>query len=318
MNIHAFVHPRFKCSVKHFLKDRTWYLPHEIHARVGNQIGNIDIPLCELEDTLVWESTPNGDFLFKDAYLFLKQPISKLNWTKIIWNKHVPPSKSFVLWRLLHGKILTEDQLRRKGVIITLVCSHCYNDLETSKHLFCECPFALQLWEWLSRLMDVTLNTSNILEILQKPWSKFAKLIILSSITFTIDEIWNNRNMIKFHNCSNRLEYLKNKIITLVNSCSSITQLPMNNNIKELKLLKSFLLPCRIRKLEQPVEIRWTPLSIGWIKCNTDGAFSSFTSSTSCGVIFRDSSANLVGYLAESVGGKSTLEAEVLAIIYAV
>ncbi|XP_020225671.1 uncharacterized protein LOC109807540 [Cajanus cajan] len=73
-----------------------------------------------------------------------------------------------------------------------------------------------------------------------------------------------------------------------------------------------------VRKLEQPVEIQWTPPSAGWIKCNTDGAFSTFTSSASCKIIFLDSSANLVGCLAESVGAKSALEAEVLAIIHVV
>nr|KYP31803.1 hypothetical protein KK1_047700 [Cajanus cajan] len=92
----------------------------------------------------------------------------------------------------------------------------------------------------------------------------------------------------------------------------------MNNNIKELKLLKSFLLPCRGRRVDQLVEVRWTPPSTGWIKCNTDGAFSTYSSSAACRIIFRDSKANLVGCLAELVVAKSTLELEVLAIIHVV
>nr|KYP46815.1 Putative ribonuclease H protein At1g65750 family [Cajanus cajan] len=77
MNIHASFHPKFKCSVSNFLKDGSWHLPPSIQGRVGNQIDNIAIPFCELEDSLIWDLTPNGDMLFKDPYSFFRQPSLK-------------------------------------------------------------------------------------------------------------------------------------------------------------------------------------------------------------------------------------------------
>nr|KYP62205.1 hypothetical protein KK1_016730 [Cajanus cajan] len=70
--------------------------------------------------------------------------------------------------------------------------------------------------------------------------------------------------------------------------------------------------------MDQFVEVRWFPPSAGWIKCNTDGAFFTFSSLAACGIIFRDSRANLIGCLVETVLAKSTLEAELLAIIHAI
>nr|KYP66990.1 Putative ribonuclease H protein At1g65750 family [Cajanus cajan] len=77
-------------------------------------------------------------------------------------------------------------------------------------------------------------------------------------------------------------------------------------------------MPCRGRRVDQLVEVRWIPPSTCWIKCNTDGAFSTFSSLATCGIIFRDSRANMVGCLAESVVAKSALEVEVLVVIQAV
>nr|KYP34163.1 hypothetical protein KK1_044915 [Cajanus cajan] len=87
---------------------------------------------------------------------------------------------------------------------------------------------------------------------------------------------------------------------------------------KEFNILKAFLLPCRLRKVISIVEVRWILPPPGWIKCNTDGAFSAYTSSATCGIIFRDSSTNMIGCLVELVVAKSVLEVEVLAIIHAI
>nr|KYP62471.1 hypothetical protein KK1_017005 [Cajanus cajan] len=97
MNIHVSFHTKFKCSVSNFLKDGSWHLPPDICGRVGNQLGNIAIPLFELEDSLIWDSSPNGDMLFRDAYSFLRQTKPQINWEKIIRHKYIPPSKSFVV-----------------------------------------------------------------------------------------------------------------------------------------------------------------------------------------------------------------------------
>jgi len=54
---------------------------------------------------------------------------------------------------------------------------------------------------------------------------------------------------------------------------------------------------------------------MGWIKCNTDGAATSITSS--CGGIFRDSSANFLTCFAENLGGCSAYHAELSPIMRA-
>nr|KYP52165.1 hypothetical protein KK1_025902 [Cajanus cajan] len=105
---------------------------------------------------------------------------------------------SFVLWRLIDDKLPSKDFLWKKGVVITSICSHCYNAYETTTHVFFECPFALSLWDWLFKLVDNRLNITNILGILNKPWSKLANFVLLVVVTFIVAEIWNSQNQIKF------------------------------------------------------------------------------------------------------------------------
>lgn len=62
-------------------------------------------------------------------------------------------------------------------------------------------------------------------------------------------------------------------------------------------------------------EIIWSPPYTGWIKCNTDGAATSITSS--CGGIFRDSNANFLTCFTENLGGCSAYHAELSAIMRA-
>eukprot|EP00253_Pinus_taeda_P019485 PITA_19485 len=50
----------------------------------------------------------------------------------------------------MHRKVLTWDNLRRKGFTVPLRCPLCQQDEETPKHLLNVCPFAFNVWNWMS------------------------------------------------------------------------------------------------------------------------------------------------------------------------
>ena len=49
----------------------------------------------------------------------------------------------------MHGKILTTDNLRGRGMQIINRCYLCKEVEESIKHLFLECPFTLKFWTYI-------------------------------------------------------------------------------------------------------------------------------------------------------------------------
>lgn len=56
---------------------------------------------------------------------------------KLIWNSHAPPRISFFAWEAPKGRILTIDNLTKRGVIMVNRCYLCKSNLETPTICFC-------------------------------------------------------------------------------------------------------------------------------------------------------------------------------------
>jgi hypothetical protein len=64
-----------------------------------------------------------------------------------VWNAKVVPRCKFFMWLLLQDRLWTATRLQRCGRPNSCFCQLCYRNLETSQHLFCECPIALKVWQ---------------------------------------------------------------------------------------------------------------------------------------------------------------------------
>lgn len=60
------------------------------------------------------------------------------------------PKNNFFIWLLLKGKILTTENLKRRGINGPSRCPNCCNAEETMHHPFIECPFTVECWENMS------------------------------------------------------------------------------------------------------------------------------------------------------------------------
>jgi hypothetical protein len=72
-----------------------------------------------------------------DIILPTKQPM----W-KNIWSNDGLPKVNTFCWTLAHGKILTGENLAKRGIKGPFHCTLCKKSEETSQHLFLECNFA--------------------------------------------------------------------------------------------------------------------------------------------------------------------------------
>jgi len=86
--------------------------------------------------------------------------------------------------------------------------------------------------------------------------------------------------------------------------------------MSDFVILKKFKINICPPKAPVIKEVLWCPPPPHWIKGNTDGASTS-TSST-CGVIFRNSDANIMLCLAENLGSVPALYAELMGAMRAI
>ncbi|CAL1367533.1 unnamed protein product [Linum trigynum] len=66
--------------------------------------------------------------------------------SKVIWQSSVPNKICIFLWLVYHKKILTIDNLKKKGLHIPNRCVLCKGDEESPNHLFITCAFSRQVW----------------------------------------------------------------------------------------------------------------------------------------------------------------------------
>lgn len=166
-------------------------------------VSNIIIPDSDTADRVIWKIPDNGDLNVKQAYDFIHKPTSATGWTNLLWNKNIPPSHSMLVWRLLHNIMPTDDSFSQRGIPIISRCSLCMHSLETSQHIFFDCPFVSCIWNWLMDKFHVALPIrvmSNCLNLLKINWSPQAKVVVVSCVTSLFHQIWRARNLSRYEN----------------------------------------------------------------------------------------------------------------------
>jgi hypothetical protein len=98
-------------------------------------------------DQMCWQRDGKLGFTVKSYYSCLNAtPPNQFPW-KEIWKAKAPPRVAFFLWMAAWGKILTNDNLRKRRVVLVDWCCLCNKDGESLDHLFLHCSMAKQLWD---------------------------------------------------------------------------------------------------------------------------------------------------------------------------
>ena len=65
---------------------------------------------------------------------------------RMMWNPIVPTKVGFFAWEVLWGKVLTMNQLKKRGLPLASRCPLCKEAEETIEHLLIHCPKTWSLW----------------------------------------------------------------------------------------------------------------------------------------------------------------------------
>ncbi|RVW94296.1 putative ribonuclease H protein [Vitis vinifera] len=97
---------------------------------------------ADLEDRMVWKETKDGNFSVKSCFNSLDHSSAVPFPWRIIWSSFVPSKVGFFAWEAAWGKVLTQDQLKRRGWKLANRCPLCCDEEETINHILIHCPKA--------------------------------------------------------------------------------------------------------------------------------------------------------------------------------
>ncbi|WKA03436.1 hypothetical protein VitviT2T_021543 [Vitis vinifera] len=178
-----------------------------------------------LEDRVLWNASKNEIFFVKSLYNTLDSSGSVPFPWRIIWSPCVPTKVGFFAWEASWGKVLTQDQLKRRGWILANRCFLCCDEEETINHILIHCPKARVLWNLVFSLFGVNwvlpLTVRDTLlgwsaSFVDKKRGKTWRAAPLS-LFWTV---WKERNRIVFDNEALSIQRLKNSFVCNIFSWS--------------------------------------------------------------------------------------------------
>jgi hypothetical protein len=188
------------------------------------EAGRRKIPRREGPDILRWGHLASGNFSVKEAYRIhgnhYNQEVDTI-WGKI-WSSALWPKVSTFLWLIIHNRILTWDNLRKRGFIGPSMCVLCQSQEETKEHLFNGCRYSQTVWDQGAQIMRRSnQNRGSIRDTIENWDSITYNNPILNHIWqllpgFILWQIWKERNKRIFHSKNSPAESTWDKAATLI------------------------------------------------------------------------------------------------------
>jgi hypothetical protein len=297
LNLPAHISQSLVSNVSDFIVDGLWVIPPQLSTLYPNLISivsQVSIPSFPANDKILWKHTDDGELQLKEAYQFKLTQHQELVWAKAIWNIDIPPSKSLLVWRIMHGKVPTDENLMTRGCFIPSMCNLCNSHVETSFHIFFECSYAIKLWSWLAGCINQVIHFStmeDMWKLCELHWSPQSKVTMTAAIVNLLNTIWLARNQSRFNNSIISWQSAVSLIISNTALSGNNTKKSSSNSIRDFSFLKLFGISIHHPRAMVIKEIIWQSPVVSWIKCTIDGASSGNPGIASCGGIFRDSDA---------------------------
>ena len=171
------------------------------YASLWEQISLLDRN-PDMEDEIIWRWTSDGEYTTKSAYRI--QFVGQAGRQSItpIWKAKAEPKCKFFAWILLHRKILTANNLAKRGWSHDPLCKLCNTTPETPKHLCKDCSYTCAVWDQLVNWLNLhQLPASNSVSSIYRWWKKCRALVAKDNKSFFDGlviyfwwNIWKERN----------------------------------------------------------------------------------------------------------------------------
>lgn len=271
------------------------------------------------KDCFGWNNTTKGEYSVAQGYLTLchNNPNQYFDIFSQLWAHKLWPKVRFFIWLLLHRRVLTGDQLMKRGFHGPFRCEMCEENVETLNHIFIECTLISELWRRMATLLGLQWSNFLTLDQLWRDWPNqegvdhFIRQLVWMGSTILLWNIWNERNSRIFNQDRKDIHYIWQKTLAnLVESVHHLLNHPQNVHqrwdqvLQRLKInsakennLKGNVSICKMDRTRN-----WHPPPKDFGKVNTDGASRGNPGKASVGGIGRLSDGSPVFTFAENLG----------------
>ncbi|XP_048613483.1 uncharacterized protein LOC125587291 [Brassica napus] len=157
----------------------------------------------EVSDTNIWrrKSGFKPKFSTYETWSLLRSPGVVCDWSSGIWFTNVTPKFAFVTWLAVRDRLSTMDRIVKWDPGAVEMCVLCKNASETRSHLFFECSYSAQVWEYLMKGVlcnDYTSAWSELLILINdERMENKKKFCLIYALQATVHALWRERNRIK-------------------------------------------------------------------------------------------------------------------------
>jgi hypothetical protein len=148
------------------------------------------------EDQLIWAYETDGVYSSKSMCALVNFRGLTPIFLPAVWDLKIPPRIQIFLWLLSQNKIMTRDNLRRRGIPKPMECSF-YKDFESVHPLFFDCIVAKQMWALVDRVFKHKVGKYLDIDSRGLCNKKFLQFNFISSAVLW--GIWNFRNSLVFN-----------------------------------------------------------------------------------------------------------------------
>jgi hypothetical protein len=150
---------------------------------------------------------------------------------KSIWKVKVPVRVSFFAWTAALGRILTVDNLRKRGLIVVDWCSMSKRSGESVDHFLLHCDVARALWSVLFSLFDVTwVMNGRVIDLLAcwkgQRGNKMVLEVWRMAPLCLMWTIWRERNFRYFEDKELTTAEISTRFITMLYQWAGVLNIP--------------------------------------------------------------------------------------------
>ncbi|XXG68333.1 hypothetical protein AAC387_Pa06g1445 [Persea americana] len=172
-------------------------LPPKIQGYLLDSTSSLSIDQ-NARDYLRWREASDGQLTLKAAWHLIRTRANPLVWPAFIWNGICLHKVSCFGWHLMHNKTPIELRLKRLGFSLASRCSICYQDEESTGHLFFNCVQAKALWSWVCHSAQIAascnFSASSIWEVLSRGNDEAGRSHMAAIFIYVIFFMWKARN----------------------------------------------------------------------------------------------------------------------------
>ncbi|KAF6161411.1 hypothetical protein GIB67_009290 [Kingdonia uniflora] len=145
-----------KAKLSSIISNSRWELPQDLKTIfLRLNIDVLRISIYGTNDIRVWKPYLHGKFCVNNTYNVIRSKGCPQWWAKYVRKDGLHPRSSMWGWRVFHGAIPIEDNIKKKGIYLASWYRLCNNNEESLDHFLWSCKISVELWLWILDLFQL-------------------------------------------------------------------------------------------------------------------------------------------------------------------